>query len=76
MEQHHSLQLGDTVKTIGKSTYNGEVPIGTHGTVIRIRERYVGTVNEYRQYKVTFDDYLDGDDLTNLYDDYNLMFKI
>jgi hypothetical protein len=73
MEPHDTLQLDDTVKTIGKPTYSGTVPIGTCGTVIRVRERYVGTVYEYRQYKVTFSDYSDGDDLTNLYEEFNLM---
>jgi hypothetical protein len=75
MEPDTLFQIGDTVKTIGVPTYSGNVPINTHGTVIKIRKRYSGTSNEYIQYKITFNDYKNGDDLTNLYEGYDLVLS-
>jgi hypothetical protein len=64
-------QVGDMVVTTGHSIYDlsttPTVPVGTIGIIIKIRHRYVNTPNEYKQYKVTFCDYSDGDDLTNMY---------
>jgi len=64
-------QVGDMVVTTGPPRYlmctDHKVPFGTVGTVIRIRHRYVNTPNEYKQYKVSFPGYPDGDDVTNMY---------
>jgi hypothetical protein len=66
------LSVGSIVKTIGKASYDDIIPIGTTGTITKIRHRYIDTPNEYKQFKVIFLGYLVGDDLTNLYEDYNL----
>jgi hypothetical protein len=69
-------QIGDKVKATGCARYllstDTKVPIGTVGSVIKIRHRYVGSPNEYKQYKVSFPGYPDGDDVTNMYSSYDL----
>ena len=64
-------QVDDKVVTTGPSIYHistdTKVPFGTVGTIIRIRHRYKGTPNEYKQYKLSFPGYPEGDDVTNMY---------
>ena len=73
-----SFKIGDQVSVKryssikGSSTYNHltvfpDVPLGTIGTVISIREKYKNFPNHYFQYKVRFPGIPDGDDLINLY---------
>ena len=73
---NNEYQVGDRVCTTGNAQYeictDIKVPIGTIGTVTRIRQRYANTPNEYKQYKVYFEGYPEGDDVTNLYLLHNL----
>jgi len=73
----NTFNIGDKVIVTGKPAYNNlsqypVVPEQTIGHVIKIRHRYQNTPNEYFQYKVSFNGYSDGDDLTNLYSEYNI----
>ena len=72
----NEFQIGDRVITTGCAQYeictSIKVPFGTIGTVSKIRHRYANTHNEYKQYKVCFQDYPEGDDVTNLYLFHNL----
>ena len=72
-------QIGDKVITNGSAIYETVsetfVPVGSVGTIIKIRHRYENTPNECKQYKVSFDTYPDGDDVTNLYSDFNLILR-
>ena len=63
------LYVGNIVKTINTACYDKMVPIGTVGEIIKIRKRYVRTINEYYQYLVKFDEYpeLLRNQLNNLY---------
>jgi hypothetical protein len=49
-------------------------PLNSIGTVIQIRRRYKNTSNAYNQYKLSFPDIPDGDDLTNLYTSDHIIF--
>ena len=73
---NNEYQVCNRVITTGNAQYeictDIKVPIGTIGTVTRIRQRYVNTPNEYKQYKVSFEGYPEGDDVTNLYLLHNL----
>ena len=73
---NNEYQVGDHVITTGNAQYeictDTKVPIGTIGIVTRIRQRYTNTPNEYKQYKVLFEGYPEGDDVTNLYLLHNL----
>lgn len=70
-----SFEIGNRVITKGYAYYEKKVPIGTTGTIIRLRHRYSGQACEYYQYKVKFDDSqydtADGN-LDNLYADTSL----
>lgn len=69
------FQIGDKVITTGYAYYETKVPIGTTGTIIRLRHRYSGQACEYYQYKVKFKDskYDTSDsNLDNLYADTSL----
>ena len=73
----NEYKIGDKVITCGSAVYENVtetfVPIGSIGTIIKIRHRYENTINEHKQYKVRFENYPpDGDDVTNLYSDYKL----
>ena len=71
------FQIGDKVVTTGYAYYEKNVPIGTHGTIIRLRHRYSGSSAEYYQYKVKFDDlkYDTSDsNIDNLYSHSNIEF--
>ncbi len=69
-------QVGDRVITTGRAqyemSYEENVPIGTIGVIISIRHRYVNTPNEYKQYKVSFEGYPEGDSVKNLYITHNI----
>lgn len=69
-------QIGDKVITTGVAQYeictDTKVPFGTVGLITGIRHRYINTPNEYKQYKVKFEDYPEGDDVTNLYLSHNI----
>lgn len=68
-------QLNDKVKIKGNPDYGNKIlPEDSIGKIIKIRHRYVNTPNEYFQYKIHIDGFLDGDDLTNLYTIDNLEF--
>jgi len=58
---------GDYVRTINRAYYDDVVPRGTVGQIIWIRKRYVGSPNEYYQYKVSFAEYPQGGGLDNMY---------
>ena len=74
----HEFAVNDRVVTTGFSEYNMQfdvkIPIGTVGTVTRIRHRYRNSPNEYKQYKVTFPTFPErgNDDVLNLYRSFNL----
>ncbi len=69
-------QISDRVITTGPAQYEigtiQKVPFGTEGVVVGIRHRYTNTPNEYKQFKVSFKDYPEGDSVTNLYLPHNL----
>jgi hypothetical protein len=50
------FQIGDRVITTGYAYYEKNVPMGSKGTIIKLRHRYSGSSAEYYQYKVKFDD--------------------
>ncbi len=65
--------IGDVVQTVGMAYYDKEVPVGTVGTVMRIRDRYQGTRNAYKQYKVKFKGIMyNVDDINHLYSSFAL----
>ncbi len=67
----NNFTVGTRVITTGNPAYHMGldliVPVGTIGTIIHVRHRYAGTPNEYKQYKLQFEGYEDGDSLTHLY---------
>ena len=66
-------QIGDKVITTGLSIFNKKVPIGSIGTIIKIRERYPGTSNAYKQYKLEVLGHITNrNNLDNMYTDYNI----
>ena len=72
-----NFNLGDRVITTGYPAYHtglesNVAPVGTIGTIIHIRHRYANTPNEYKQYKLKFEGYPEGDSLTHLYNSYDL----
>jgi hypothetical protein len=70
----NKFNIGDIVRTKSYSAYSDymKVPIGSIGTITKIRSRYVGSPHEHYQYKVTFNGIPDGDDLTNMFEENNL----
>lgn len=72
MSQQKQYDIGDRVITTSKPVYDGKIPIGTSGTIIKIRKRYQDSPNAYCQYKIHVDGYDDGDDLTNLFDEMDI----
>jgi len=67
------MEIGDTVKTIRHATYDKKVPPNTIGKIVKIRLRYSGTLQEYKQYKVEFDEYPTNiDNVDNLYYEENI----
>jgi hypothetical protein len=77
-ESEHEFAVNDRVVTTGFSEYNTQsdvkIPIGTVGTVTRIRHRYRDSPNEYKQYKVSFPNFPERgtDDMLNVYKSLNL----
>jgi hypothetical protein len=63
-----NLQIGDRVISCGPGIYDSSVPIGSKGSIVSIRERYQNS-SEHRQYKVKFDNYPLGGDMSNMYYD-------
>ena len=76
LKNKNEYQIGDKVITCGSAVYENVtetfVPVSSIGTIIKIRHRYENTINEHKQYKVKFDNYPDGDDVTNLYSYFKL----
>jgi len=72
----NDYNIGDIVITCGRAIYEDvtdiSVPTGSVGTIIKIRHRSINTPNECKQYKIRFDNYPDGDDITNLYLDFKI----
>jgi hypothetical protein len=71
----NNFTIGTRVITTGYTAYHSgsdSVPIGTIGTIVHIMHRYAGTPNEYKQYKLHFDGFREGDSLTHLYNSYDL----
>jgi hypothetical protein len=72
------FNIGDLVTVTGHPAYqcvqfNYQIaPIGSVGTVVNIRQRYIGTPNEYKQYKISFNGIEEGYSLSHLYENYNL----
>ena len=77
-ESEHEFAVNDRVVTTGFSDYNTQsdvkIPIGTVGTVTRIRYRYRNSPSEYKQYKVSFPNFPErgNDDMLNVYRSFNL----
>jgi hypothetical protein len=70
------IKIGDKMSVNDHSCYPQDIqpPLNSIGTVIQIRQRYKNTPNAYNQYKLSFPDIPDGDDLTNLYTSNNIIF--
>lgn len=72
------LQINQRVKKISYCYYshagdNSNIPIGSIGTIVRIRSRYIDTPNEYHLYIVMFDGYNFNDNsLDSQYDETSL----
>jgi hypothetical protein len=66
-----NLQIGDRVISCGQGIYDSSVPRGSKGYIVSIRERYQNS-SEHRQYKVKFDNYPLGGDMSNMYYDDSL----
>lgn len=73
-QKNYHLNIGDKVRTKSFAVYDNNVPIGTIGTIVHIRERYTNTPNEYKQYRLSFDNYLhlNNNQTNNLYTDNNI----
>lgn len=70
------IEIGDNMKVHDRPCYSQDIqpPQDSIGKVIGIRYRYKNTPNAYNQYKLSFHDIPDGDDLTNLYTSNNITF--
>jgi len=67
------MEIGDTVKTIRHAIYDNKVSPNTIGKIVKIRLRYSDTPQEYKQYKVEFDEYPTHiDNVDNLYYEENI----
>lgn len=73
---NNTLEIDDIVRIIDCPIYNpGDFNKyqNSLGKIIKIRHRYVGTPNEYKQFKVSFIGEPEGDDVTNLFHNSSLI---
>jgi len=70
------FQLGQRVTIIGKSAYNFSdkdlEKIGTIGTIVNIKVRYINTPYYYCLYKILFDNHITSGSIFNVYDSNDL----
>lgn len=72
----NEFKINDVVKVVGCPVYNKSDSsnlMNCVGRITKIRHRYIGTPNEYKQYKVSFVGIPEGDDVTNLFRDSDLV---